>query len=238
MIETKSIHKIIDQEEFTHYSQGIYNLGDWEKIGSEILLRSDYGSPEVIFQEAKMANRLFELEKKSLLKLFHTYINGSELKESLFINVYPSTIMHPDFPLLIKTIVNLISANLIHKITFEIIEAERVVHFALLKERIKYLKKSGFQIAIDDIGKGWSSLSMIIEIQPNYLKLDRYFSDNLSMSPSKQKMIQSLLTYANGTKSKVILEGIELETDLAAAKYLGVQMCQGYLIDKPKPFLN
>ncbi|MCM3567014.1 EAL domain-containing protein [Neobacillus mesonae] len=238
MITTNAIHQMIDLEEFSHYGQGIYSTGAWDKVGIEILLRSKHGNPEQIFMEAKSVKRLFELEIKSILKLLYTYIQVTTSREKLFINLFPSTIMHPDFPLFMGKLVKKLPPDYKNKMIFELIESEKVENIALLKKRIKLLKDYGFQIAIDDIGKGWSSLSMIIEIQPEYIKLDRYFSNNLSKSSLKQEMIKSLLTYTQATNSKIILEGIEINADLATAKYLGIPLCQGFLLDEPKPILH
>ncbi|HHY71709.1 MAG TPA: EAL domain-containing protein [Bacillus bacterium] len=235
MITTSAIHQLIEKDDFYHYSQSLYSTNDWSRIGAEILLRSHIGEADMIFRQAKIVHKLFELETKSIEKVLKTY-NSEEntLKDLLFINIFPTTILHPDFPEFINKM-SIQYASTKHNIVFEIVNTDYVENLSALKERITHLKELGYLIAIDDIGKGWSSLDMIIELEPNFIKLDRFFSRNLSNSQPKQQMIKSLINYAHNYNIKVVLVGIEQETDLSIAKYLGIDICQGFLLDKPKP---
>jgi EAL domain-containing protein (putative c-di-GMP-specific phosphodiesterase class I) len=233
-ITADNINTLIETNDFFHFKQGLFCTVSLDKIGYEILLRSNLGKPDIIFYEAKTVKRLYELEVKSIYKLFKTYFSQERvLKEHLFINVYPSTLLDDKFQDFAKMILSHFPIRM-NKVVFEIIETEIVENVSLLKERIIFLKSLGFLIAVDDVGKGWSSLSMIIELEPNYLKLDRYFSINLSKSILKQEMIKSILDYAQKFNIQVVLEGIEYSSDLAIAKQLGIPFCQGYLLEKPK----
>jgi hypothetical protein len=69
------IHRLIGTDNFFHYSQGLYDIVNQEKIGDVILLRSTIGYPDVIFREAKVVERIYELETKSILKLFKTHFS-------------------------------------------------------------------------------------------------------------------------------------------------------------------
>lgn len=238
MIPTTYIHKLIDTESFSHYFQGIYDIKNRLKIGSETLLRSEFGDPEVIFQAAKAVNRLYELDQKSTIKALKTYTSFKDFqKKLLFINLFPSTILHPDFGDFL-TLIAFQFPTMKYHLVFEILEAEMIKDFALLKERVQLIKSYGYFMGIDDVGKGFSDLGVIVEAEPHYIKLDRYFSIGLSHSHLKQEMIRSLLNYAQNSQLKVILEGIETEIDLNAAKVLGVEMCQGFLLDKPHPIFE
>ncbi|WML42733.1 EAL domain-containing protein [Neobacillus sp. PS3-40] len=235
MASVADIHRLIETGDFFHYSQGLYCTDDRSKIGDEILLRSKKGNPEDIFGEAKKVKRLYELETKSIFKLLASFFSQERIqKERLFINIYPSTLLDCKFPGFIIKVLNHFP-RVKNRIVFEIIETERVESIPLLKEMVIFLKSLGFFIAIDDVGKGWSSLNMIIELEPHYIKLDHYFSINLSKSLLKQEMITSLLHYAQKFTIKVVIEGIENNDDLATAKLLGIPICQGFLLDEPKP---
>lgn len=232
------LHHIIEKGNFQHFTQSLFKTSNWERIGGEILFRSELGDPDVIFLQAKQVNKLFELETKSIFKIFHTYnLQESPPKGFLFINVSPSTILNKEFPTFIKSL-TVHFPKISEKVVFEIIETDYVENMNLLKEQINFVKNLGFQIAIDDVGKGWSSLHLIIELEPHFIKLDRYFSINLTTSPLKQEMIKSFLHYAHYSKTNVVLEGIEKETDLAIAKALGVDICQGFLLHKPEPIID
>lgn len=78
-------------------------------------------------------------------------------------------------------------------------------------------------------------------MEPDFIKLDRYFSIDLQKSKQKQTMIKFLLKYSNVTNCKIILEGIENEEVLKKARKLGVSYAQGFHLGKPaalKHYLN
>lgn len=230
------IHNLIKNASFSHSYQHLYRLDGLEELGVELLFRVEFGNPEQVFEMAKAENKLFELDTLSVYKAIRTFFEHSALKGLVFINIYPSTILHKKFLSFIRNLIEEFP-ELPQQVVFEIIETEKTDDLELLKMRIRYLKKCGFQIAVDDVGKGWSSLSMIIEMEPDFIKLDRYFAIELAVSPKKQKMIQLLLDFFKDTETKVILEGVETTMDLNAAKSLGILFCQGYLLGMPKPII-
>ncbi|XJZ26991.1 EAL domain-containing protein [Bacillota bacterium Lsc_1132] len=228
------IRKIIKNTSFSHSYQPLYRIKGMVELGAEFLFRAEYGNPEEIFQMAKEKNQLFELDTKSIYKALHTNFAHLARNGLAFINIYPSTIIHREFLTFIRNLLEHFPGTA-QKIVFEIIETEKIADLALLKERINYLKSCGFRVAMDDVGMGWSSLSLIIELEPEFIKLDRYFSIDLATNCKKQKMIQLLLSYFQETNTNVILEGIETTMDLHTALSLDVPYCQGYLLAMPQP---
>lgn len=229
---------MIEKSSFSHYYQHIYKTDCSAVIGSELLFRAEEGNPEFIFQMAREENKLFELDTKSINKAFQSYFSQNQISLDgiLFVNIFPSTVIHSKFPSFVAHLLDRFPESR-ENVVFEIIETERISNEYKLKERIHFLKNCGFRIAVDDVGNGWSSLSLIIELEPEFIKLDRYFSIDLAQTPKKQIMINLLLHYVEGAKMKMILEGIEASPDLRMAQSLGVHFCQGYLLSKPTPLL-
>lgn len=230
------IHEMIEKDAFSHSYQYLYQMECLTPIGAELLFRAEYGNPEFIFQMAREENKLYELDTKSINKAIKTYYSQEHqhLDGLLFINIYPSTILHHEFPSFAFHLLERFPESYKH-IIFEIIETEKTNNLQLLKERIQLLKKCGYQVAMDDVGKGWSSLSLMIELKPDFIKLDRYFSIDLANTEQKQKMIKLLLDYYEGTGTRIVLEGIETKKDLTMAQSLGVHLCQGYYLSMPTP---
>jgi EAL domain-containing protein (putative c-di-GMP-specific phosphodiesterase class I) len=235
-----SIQQVIENEDFYHVYQPIFEINSWNKIGYEVLFRTNFASnPEIAFQEAKRENQLFELDSLSLQKAVRSYFSEGPQKDGyLFINVFPSSILHPQFPSILKTIMAEKSIYSHHeniKIVLEITESEKIAdaYFEAFKERIAQIKEHDILIAIDDIGKGYNAFQLLIEIAPNFLKLDRFFAKDLSHSKPKQTMIDLFIKYCDQYNCKLILEGIEKDVELAAAKYIGVHFTQGYLLGRP-----
>lgn len=229
----------LKSKEFYHVYQPIWNIKEWKIIGYESLLRISQEpdiSLEAFFADARKENNLSELDTFLINDTIEHYqILSSRRKKPLFINIFPSTIIHESFELLILSLLEKFPA-MKGKIIFEINETvieEELWESPLFKEKITFLKDYQFQIALDDFGKGIANFEKIIELSPNYLKLDRYFSNNLAFSTEKQKLVHLLLDFAD-EKMKIILEGIEEETDLAMTKALNVPFGQGFLLGKPE----
>jgi EAL domain-containing protein (putative c-di-GMP-specific phosphodiesterase class I) len=224
--------------DFEHAFQPIYCLRTGNVRGLEALVRVKNGTPDTFFEHAKQTKTLYQVDSQSIRQALATWLSAGKVMkgELLFINVFPSSIVNSNFPTFINKIMQ--EFKLPHdRIVFELNETEKTFQTELtdlLKQRISFLKKEGFLIAIDDIGKGWSSLSTLIDIEPHFAKLDRYFSLNLSTSKKKQLMIQAIMKYCNENMIELVLEGLEKKVDLDMANSLDIPLAQGFLLGKPK----
>lgn len=222
-----------------HVYQPMWNSKDKTLFGYEALLRFPEGFAdegiEACFEWARDAGVLYDLDTRSITGAADSFPLYQLDKERLFINIYPSTLLHPQFEKFIDQFL-LTYPQAAGKVVFELNETkseEDSWEIKELKEKVQLLKEKGFYIALDDIGKGAAELQKIIELAPDYIKLDRYFSVDLAKNKEKQEMISLFVQYAKG-KMGLILEGIEYEWDLEAAQKLQVPVAQGYLLGRPK----
>lgn len=185
-----------------------------------------------------MEDCLFEMDIYSIKNSIENFPFFSMYNPLLFLNIYPSTLLHSEFEGFIKDLVREHS-YLIGRVVFELNETLEEYHtwdIPELKEKVSLIKNHGFYVALDDVGQGAATLQHIIEMKPNYIKLDKYFSKELAESKEKQALISFFTEYRN--QSILILEGIEREIDLAQAILLNVQIAQGYLLGKPEPLAD
>jgi EAL domain-containing protein (putative c-di-GMP-specific phosphodiesterase class I) len=228
------LDKILKDDNFFHHYQPIYDIQNNDIIGYEGLFRTFSNlKPEDVFLNAKRKKMLYELDSRSIHKATLSYINvGNSLRnKNLFLNVFPTTIENPWFYSLITKIINEnhISSQ---QIILEINEGE-IFNFKKLKESIERLKNLGIRIALDDCGKGQSSMKSIIELNPDFIKLDQYFADGLVKSLKKQNVLLFLLEYGKKFNSQLIVEGIEDEQSLRILKNIGIRYAQGFFLGKP-----
>ncbi|WAA13970.1 EAL domain-containing protein [Fervidibacillus halotolerans] len=218
---------------YFHHYQPIVNLGTNEVFGFESLLRSNsVQNPLFLFQIAKNLNKLNEIDLLSMEWSLKGLQKSNKIHgKHLFLNVFPSTINLPSFSHFIHEISSQNPNN--WKIVLEISELEKIVDFPLFKRTIAELQQINIAIAIDDVGSGSSPFRKFVELEPDYVKLDRYFAKDLHLSPKKQQLIQLLLQYFGNSKTKFILEGIEKPGELSVAKKIGIQYGQGFLLGKP-----
>lgn len=104
----------------------------------------------------------------------------------------------------------------------------------LLVEGIERLREDGFRIGLDGVGEGDSPLSLLTEVQPDVIKLDREVVVALPTDPSRYALAQALQHLCEHIGSLVVAEGVESEAQLAALRRLGVRLAQGNLLASPQ----
>ncbi|RYM05906.1 EAL domain-containing protein [Sporolactobacillus sp. THM7-7] len=228
---------LLNEEGFFHYFQPIKHLGSQETVGYEALFRSRlFANPEDAFIYAKKNKQLYELDSRSIRKAASTYRKAGILSEErkLFLNVYPSTVLNAHFPSLISNIMDrILSAS--QSLVLEIVENEAIEDFKKFKKVIRELRQNGVRIAIDDFSKGIDDINRTIEIDTDYIKLDRYFSRELSQSRKKQAYIRLLVQFCSEFQITLIMEGLETPEEIEMAREMGIHYAQGFGLGRPGP---
>lgn len=213
----------------THWFQPIYNLKSNKIIGYEALLRDATNleiSPDSIFKFAESKGCRDILDMTSIKCAIDIFNDDSYLS---FLNIYPSTLLKGNF----------LSWWDIHvprnaSIVLELLENEPVTDWVKIKSVIKSLRDRGVKLAVDDLGSGYSNIRYWIELEPDYIKLDKYYTNNLSKNLRKQKSLKALAELLSDT-TKIIVEGIEKDEDLKIINQLNISYGQGYFLGKPCP---
>lgn len=99
---------------------------------------------------------------------------------------------------------------------------------------IKYLKKSGFQIAIDKYGTGYSSLSYLNNIHPDIIKIDGSFIQNINRDGISNTMITTCIAVARKLGIEHVIGGVERIDQLEWLISEGAECIQGFLLHKPQ----
>lgn len=118
-------------------------------------------------------------------------------------------------------------------IMIELTEHERVTDIEALRLAITQLRRQGVGIALDDFGDGRSSLRLWSEIQPDLVKIDKYFTHDLPAHAEKLQTFRALLQLAETFGAQLVAEGIENAEELRVLRDLGVAFGQGWLIGRP-----
>ena len=100
---------------------------------------------------------------------------------------------------------------------------------------ISKFRSQNFRIAVDDVGTGYSNLSSLADIEPDYLKFDNVFVRGIDRRQVKQDLLEALMSFARKMHTKVIAEGIETREELRVLQSLGVPYGQGFLLARPMP---
>ncbi len=119
------------------------------------------------------------------------------------------------------------------RIVIELTENESVTHFSDLQETLHAFRQLGIQIAMDDMGEGFSNLRMWSEVRPEFVKIDRHFVSGIDADPLKRHFVRAMHEIADACGSALIAEGVETATQLAVLTDIGIAYLQGFGIARP-----
>lgn len=97
------------------------------------------------------------------------------------------------------------------------------------------VRKENFNVAIDDFGSGFSSLSLVKDISANVLKIDRSLLSGNCENEKERIVLESIFDFAHRLKLTTIAEGVETREQLGFLRTCGCQLIQGFLFAKPMP---
>lgn len=119
------------------------------------------------------------------------------------------------------------------RLVLEITEHERVSDMNELASVVNEMHAMGISLALDDFGDGHSSLRLWAQIKPDIVKIDKYFTKDISGHADNLKTLQALLQIAEVFGTELVAEGIEKEDDLRVLRDLGIAFGQGYFLGRP-----
>ena len=102
------------------------------------------------------------------------------------------------------------------------------------QEAIRVWHENGIKIAIDDFGKGYSSLQYLLDLEVNILKIDKSFVSNIHENKKQQSIVKTILAMGDSFGCQCIAEGVEQQVELDCLKALGCKIYQGYLGGYPE----
>jgi EAL domain-containing protein (putative c-di-GMP-specific phosphodiesterase class I) len=147
----------------------------------------------------------------------------------LGINLSAGTVLHPAaFALLMRHAGR-------QRILLEITEHTPVADYDRLTAALRPLRAAGILIGVDDAGAGFASLSHILNLQPDVIKLDIALVRGIDQDPVRRALARSLVTFAEEIGAVLIAEGVESPEERSALCALGVTYGQGFLWGKPGP---
>jgi diguanylate cyclase (GGDEF)-like protein len=121
------------------------------------------------------------------------------------------------------------------RIVLEVTETEAIRDYERARTRIKALRECGFRVALDDLGSGYSSLNLLAQLEPDFVKLDMELVRGIQREGRTARLVQHLIEFCRGEGFATVAEGIETEAELRAVSELGVDLVQGYLLARPEP---
>jgi len=234
------LEKVLVQGGLYPVYQPIINLSDASIHAHEALIRGPRGTPlhtpDAMLRAAAQECLGFEFEYACLVAAMRTW-GQMDVPGRLFVNVSAAVLTQlvqlrgPDTLLELITGMGILPRMLVLEIT----EHERVHDMDALADVVAQVHMAGVSLALDDFGDGRSSLRLWSQLKPEVVKIDKYFTRNISQHGDKLKTIQALLQIADIFGTALVAEGVETKEDLRVLRDLGIAYGQGYFLGHPDP---
>ncbi len=207
-------------------------------FGYEALVRGAEGGPFAtpfeLFGIAAEEGLLFELDCQCRRAAVEGAIDFPE-GAKLFMNIRPTAIHDPSFQpdALTRTLERCGLAP--SDVVFEISEQESIENYEIFREARDNYGKLGFQFALDDTGAGYASLEAVLELAPEFIKVDRAFVRGIDQDSARQNMLRAFQAIALDMNARIIGEGLDTLEELQTLGRMGIPFGQGWLFGKPAP---
>ena len=235
---TEILRGLLADRRIVSLFQPIHDLVEGRVTGVEALSRGPAGSG------LEDAERLFSLaEKAGLVIPLEHLCRRRSLEEAaragwqklVFLNMSPAAAQDADFleGRLVREVLDLYLDP--RQVVIEVTERTYAENQALFSSVLGELRKEGFRVAVDDLGSGYSNLSALADIRPEFVKFDHLFTKDIHRNRIKQDLLGAILSFAMKMDTQVIAEGIESLDELEALRRLGVPLGQGFYLGRPGP---
>jgi EAL domain-containing protein (putative c-di-GMP-specific phosphodiesterase class I) len=122
------------------------------------------------------------------------------------------------------------------RLVVEIVEATPPrLDLPSFRRALSELREARIAIALDDVGLGESNYKMILDVQPEIYKLDRYLVLGAWSDPYRQVILDSLARMVRRLGARAVAEGVEDHNELVAVEAAGIDLVQGFLFARPLP---
>lgn len=219
------LEAVLSKRSFTPVFQPVVELASGLTVGYEALTRFDDGTrPDRRFADASAVGLGFELEAATL---YEALLAADSLPADawLSVNVSPGFLM--DGSHLRQSL-----RDARRGIVLEITEHVAIENYEAFRQAVASLGVD-LRYAVDDAGAGFSSFRHILELRPDFVKLDIGLVRDINADEVRQALVAGIVYFASRSGCRLIAEGIETSAERMMLQGLGINLGQGYLLGRP-----
>lgn len=230
------IEDLIARRELSAVFQPIIDFDGGSIVGYEGLIRGPAGtpleSPFRLFAQAAAEGRTMALEQAAALTCIEAFAHFA-CTGKLFLNFSAAAIRHlmengePAFALLRQRGLDT------NRVVIELTEQSAIADLNDFLPVVASLRSMGAQFALDDYGTANASMNLWVRLQPDVVKIDRFFIQEIASDPLKFEAVRAMQHFANASGARLVAEGIENEADLIVLRDMGIGCGQGYFFGRP-----
>lgn len=232
------VQDAIKADRIVPYFQPIYNhrqphIKHYEVLARLIDNQGNIILPFQFFNIARSTRQYPAITKAIVEKSFSLF---KDLPDEISINLNVEDMEDPQTTTMIQE--QLAKHNIADRVTFEVVENQRLEGHTAAFQFLKALKAIGCKLAVDDFGSGYSNFTYVLSLDFDYLKIDASLIKNIDHDISSQAIVKSIVTFAQDMGIKTIAEFVHSAAVFAAVKKYNIDFSQGYYIGKPNPWPN
>ncbi|WP_051620585.1 putative bifunctional diguanylate cyclase/phosphodiesterase [Paenibacillus sp. UNC451MF] len=237
------LRKALDREQLTIVYQPQMNLSTGRVYGLEALLRWEHSELGVISpaefipiaEESGLIVEIGEWVLRSVCLLNKKWQSKGYSPVKMAVNLSARQFLQHN---LVQSVASILEDTGLdpHYLILEITETVSIHQIESIVSILSQFKQLGVEVAIDDFGKGYSSLSYLKQYPVHILKIDKCFVDGIDADDSPNRaIIKAIIDLAHSLNLRVIAEGVETQDQLGLLKELQCNYIQGYWLSKPLP---
>jgi EAL domain-containing protein (putative c-di-GMP-specific phosphodiesterase class I)/CheY-like chemotaxis protein len=184
-------------------------------------------SPEFWFAQAREHDLGKDLELAAAARALED-VDRIPADARLAINLSPEAVCSKQFGGLLRDVP-------LTRLIVEITEQTQLGDRDQLEDALNHVRARGALIAVDDVGAGFSSLSRVVELRPDLIKLDIDLVRGIDRDPVRQALARTMVAFCGETETEIIAEGIETDEQVAQLLDLGIDLGQGFRLGRPGP---
>lgn len=233
----QALQAAIQSQQLEPYFQPIAELSSqrWQRV--EVLARWQHPkrgwlAPGQFIPLAEESGRIAEIDRQMLYRSLRL-IGPTPL--GLSCNLSPKTLLDKGFP---SWLAVQLSQTGVHpgRVWLEVTESLLITHPEQAVLRLRELQSLGVHIALDDFGKGYSSLSYLKDFPVDLLKLDQTFTKEIGHSGKTEVILRGLILLGQSLGLTLLAEGVETEAQARWLREAGCSLAQGYFFCPPLPY--
>ncbi|WP_250006567.1 bifunctional diguanylate cyclase/phosphodiesterase [Actinoplanes sp. M2I2] len=231
----------LDRDELFLLYQPIVELPGGGPAGVEVLLRWRHPSlglvpPDVFVPLAERNGTIVEigrwvLENACRQAALWQHRFGPAAPAKVSINVSARQLAEPGFVADVEQILSRTGADR-GRLLLEVTETA-VLEAGAPLDAVRELRERGLRVALDDFGTGQSSLSLLLTVPVDVLKVDKSFVSGAAAGQAGAVIVEHLIGFTNGLRMEAVAEGVETEAQALRLHAAGYSLAQGYLFGRP-----
>ncbi|OBA60529.1 diguanylate phosphodiesterase [Mycobacterium sp. 1100029.7] len=226
--QRERIRRVVAERDFEVIFQAVHDVSTGKVVGVEALARfpCEPFRPDLVFGQAALLGLDIELETAVIARILSLL---PQLPDDVFVavNISPAAVLVTPWTELLADVEP-------SRLVLEITEHDAVENYDALDDVLAACRARGMRVAVDDVGAGFSSFSHVLELAPEFIKIDQSITRNIDADDARRRLAQSIAEFAAQIGATVIAEGVESQGELDAAGAAGIPWAQGYYLSRPQ----